>query len=66
MTYKFVFSTKGDENMDKNPSIQCVVSECKYHACQEDYCTLNQIRVGKHQQPASDVKATDCESFEVK
>jgi hypothetical protein len=52
--------------MKKNESIQCSVCECKYHANQEDYCTLNQIRVGKHQQPANDVEATDCESFQVK
>ena len=52
--------------MDKNPSIQCGVCECKYHANQEDYCTLNKIMVGKNQDPVNDEKATDCKSFEVR
>lgn len=52
--------------MDKNDSIQCIVDECKYHAQNENYCTLDKILVGKTEQNATDTAATDCESFKVK
>lgn len=52
--------------MDKNPSIQCTVNECIHHANQVDYCTLEQIQVGKHDNVTNEVEGTDCESFKVK
>jgi hypothetical protein len=52
--------------MDKNSSIKCTVDECKYHSEKVDYCTLNDILVGKHETKATDSKCTDCESFKVK
>lgn len=52
--------------MDKNPSIQCTVSECKHHANKVNYCTLNDILVGKHETTATETENTDCESFKVK
>jgi hypothetical protein len=47
-----------------NKSIGCTVSECKYHAKQDDYCSLNQIKVVKHENKAKSVECTDCGSFE--
>ncbi|BCN30509.1 DUF1540 domain-containing protein [Anaeromicropila herbilytica] len=52
--------------MDKNPSIKCNVTECRYNANQDKYCTLEQIQVGKHDQVTSDVQGTDCNSFQRK
>lgn len=52
--------------MDKNSSIKCVVSECKYHANQTDYCTLDQINVGRTEDCPTSSDETDCESFMVK
>ena len=52
--------------MDVNSSIGCVVTECKYHAGNEDYCTLDKIRVGKKEQYSAKAEDTDCESFIVK
>ena len=49
-----------------NPSIECEVFECKYHAESKNYCTLDKILVGKHDERATDVESTDCESFMVK
>lgn len=46
-----------------NPSIQCVVSECRYHADSADYCTLDQILVGKDEQFTMKAEGTDCKSF---
>jgi hypothetical protein len=47
-----------------NDSIGCVVSECKFHAKAEDYCTLEQIKVVKHEGMANTIQCTDCGSFE--
>lgn len=50
--------------MDMNKSIGCTVSECKYHYKRDDYCTLDQIRVVKHEAMAKTTECTDCGSFE--
>jgi hypothetical protein len=49
--------------MDHNDSIACTVSECKYHCTDDNYCTLNKIQVGKHENRATTVECTDCDSF---
>lgn len=51
---------------DRNPSIECEVMECKYHSQDYNYCTLDKILVGKHEERASQVESTDCESFKLK
>lgn len=50
--------------MNHNSSIGCVVSECKYHCKEDNYCTLNKIEVVKHSSTANSVECTDCGSFE--
>ena len=57
---------KGGMKMEKNLSIGCVVSECKYHAQSSDYCTLEKIQVGKNDSFSSKKEDTDCNSFERK
>jgi hypothetical protein len=52
--------------MDINKSIGCNVHECKYHAGTQHYCTLNDIMVTHHVEPAKTKENTDCESFEAK
>lgn len=49
-----------------NDSIGCVVSECRYHCNEDDYCTLNHIKVVKHETVAKTTECTDCGSFEKK
>ncbi|EET87569.1 protein of unknown function DUF1540 [Clostridium carboxidivorans P7] len=51
--------------MEKNNSIGCIVSECKFHAHNEDYCTLDKIKVTKHEYAATNVEGTDCGSFKI-
>ena len=29
-----------------NQNIRCSVNNCAYHACNQDYCTLQAIKVG--------------------
>ncbi|WP_180375497.1 DUF1540 domain-containing protein [Clostridium thermarum] len=47
-----------------NDSIGCVVNECKFHAGNVDYCTLQQIKIVKHENRADTMQCTDCGSFE--
>lgn len=57
------------ENMDNsfaNKSIKCSVQQCKYHNNHEDYCSLDCIKVGTHEENPTVNQCTDCESFEVK
>ena len=52
--------------MEKNPSIACTVTSCSHHAAEEDYCTLNAIKVGTHEANPTQRECTDCESFDLK
>ncbi|GAA0726190.1 DUF1540 domain-containing protein [Clostridium malenominatum] len=52
--------------MKHNNSIACRVDECKFHCKDDDYCTLDQILVAKHEPVAKTVECTDCASFEKK
>ena len=52
--------------MDVNKNIACMVDECKYHAKKESYCSLDQIKVVKHESEAKNKESTDCGSFEFK
>lgn len=46
-----------------NDAIGCNVSECAYHANAQDFCTLEHIKVIKHEQCANTAECTDCASF---
>lgn len=46
--------------MSKNACIQCSIKECKHHCGTEDYCTLNQIKVGTHENHPTKIECTDC------
>ena len=47
----------------KNESIQCSIKNCTHHAQNENYCTLNVIKVGTHEANPTEKECTDCESF---
>lgn len=51
-------------NHNHNDSIGCVVSECKHHCKDDNYCTLDKIQVAKHVTQANTIECTDCASFE--
>lgn len=52
--------------MSVNESIKCTVNNCKYHANEKNYCTLNEIQVGTHECNPVQKECTDCNSFELK
>ncbi|MCI5898113.1 MAG: DUF1540 domain-containing protein [Firmicutes bacterium] len=47
-----------------NHSIKCVVSSCDYHCQNENYCSLDSIRVGTHEANPTVEQCTDCQSFQ--
>lgn len=48
-----------------NMSINCEVTECKYHDKTEKYCTLNAIKVAREKNQAGDYTGiADCASYE--
>jgi hypothetical protein len=49
-----------------NQSIGCSVQQCEYHCDSKDYCSLDKINVGTHEQNPTQVQCTDCESFKAK
>jgi len=46
-----------------NHCIECSVTQCKHHCETENYCALEKIRVGTHEQNPSVDQCTDCMSF---
>lgn len=50
----------------KNESIQCTIKNCEFNAQKENYCTLDTIKVGTHEENPTKVECTDCESFKNK
>ncbi|MBR6580686.1 MAG: DUF1540 domain-containing protein [Ruminococcus sp.] len=49
--------------MQKNDSIKCTVSQCKYNMVTENYCSLGCISVGTHESNPTVPECTDCNSF---
>ena len=47
----------------KNHSIECSVKQCANHCEDADYCALDKIRVGTHEQNPTVSQCVDCESF---
>lgn len=50
--------------MEINKSIGCTVTECKFHAKEKSYCSLENINVVKHESVAKTKECTDCGSFQ--
>ena len=50
-------------NKRANKSIECTVSQCRNHCGEQNYCSLNCIRVATHEQNPTEVACTDCTSF---
>ncbi|MDR0914379.1 MAG: DUF1540 domain-containing protein [Oscillospiraceae bacterium] len=46
-----------------NPSIRCSVDCCKYHCGTQNYCSLNSVTIGTHEQEPTHSEAVDCQDF---
>ena len=51
-------------NCNANKSIGCTVTSCAYHCENQNYCSLDHIQVGTHEQNPTMNQCTDCQSFE--
>ena len=50
-------------NSHANHCIACSVTSCKNHCQTENYCALEQIKVGTHEKDPTVDQCTDCQSF---
>lgn len=48
-----------------NHNIRCSVSNCAFHAGNQDYCTLREIKVGCCTAKPTSCDCTECASFEL-
>ena len=46
-----------------NHCIECTVQQCAYHCPGENYCSLDRILVGTHEEDPKVCACTDCKSF---
>lgn len=51
------------QNGDANHCIACTVHECVHHYGKENYCSLDRIQVGTHENNPTEDQCTDCKSF---
>lgn len=49
-----------------NKCIACTVNQCSYHCDSADYCSLDKIQVGTHENDPTMKQCTDCKSFRLK
>ena len=54
------------EQCSANKCIECSVNQCRYHCGTQNYCSLQQIKVGTHECDPTMSQCTDCLSFEKK
>ena len=47
----------------KNDNIRCTVSQCRHNLVTEDFCSLDCISVGPHEDNPTVPECTDCNSF---
>ena len=52
-------------NQTPNNSIKCSVSSCAHHCQGQNYCTLNEIKVGCCEANATNCASTECASFQL-
>ena len=51
------------EDQKKNENIKCSVSQCRHNMVTENYCSLDCISVGTHEENPTVPECTDCNSF---
>ncbi len=54
------------DNCHANHCIKCTVTSCENHCNTENYCALECIQVGTHEQHPTMDQCTDCKSFVMK
>ena len=52
-------------NKTPNNSIKCSVNSCAYHCGEQNYCTLNEIKVGCCDSNVTNCASTECASLQL-
>ena len=52
-------------NKTPNNSIRCSVNRCAYHCGEQNYCNLNEIKVGCCDANVTNCANTECASFQL-
>ena len=63
-TNKFEVTTM--ENSYVNQCVMCTVDQCKHHNQSKNYCSLEAVKIGTHEENPTMCQCTDCQSFEAK
>lgn len=53
-------------NCHANKCIECTVKQCAYHCDDANFCSLDRILVGTHEENPTVDQCTDCKSFRKK
>ncbi len=51
------------ENKMANYCIACSVTQCKHHVKTANYCALDKVTIGTHEENPTECACVDCESF---
>lgn len=54
------------EKRDANLCIECTVEQCKHHCTDQNYCSLDQVKIVTHEANPTVCQCVDCHSFEAK
>lgn len=54
------------DNSYANESIRCTVTDCKFHNCDRNYCSLSTVTIGTHESDPKECQCVDCESFKAR
>ena len=58
-------NTTGECNTP-NTSVRCTVCNCANHCQNQDYCGLNTVQIGTHEDNPTEKQCVDCDSFKLK
>ncbi|MBC8584687.1 DUF1540 domain-containing protein [Youxingia wuxianensis] len=55
-----------NDNCNANHCIECTVQQCAFHCNNQNYCSLDCVKIGTHELNPTMDQCTDCKSFKLK
>ena len=55
-----------NDNCNANHCIECTVQQCAFHCNNQNYCSLDCVKIGTHELNPTMDHCTDCKSFKLK
>lgn len=59
-------NSSASASKNANTSIHCTVCNCANHCQSQDYCSLNAVQIGTHENNPTEKQCVDCDSFKLK